>query len=583
MLLFLATALLGWTLYSLLCLLANVRRAQNIGIPYHIVPASPVNPLWILLEPVIFFFLDLLPFRFGRIHHYARRTWQFADKAQSHLRLGDAWAIATPAEVFVYICDADAILDIIARRADFVRPIELYTLLNVFGPNISTTEGADWQRHRKIVAAPFNESLNSFVWREALNQAQGMLATRTTGPFGELGEDTRTLALNVLAATGFKRSTPFQTSRAAHSQDPRSYSESLKTVMLNTFVIMLIPPAILKLPFLPRWCQRAGQAVEDFKQHMLDMFNTEKTLLEQGKPGTGTLMSSFVRESAAPNAKSTSTSPSPKTVLTLDEILGNIYVVNFAGHDTTAGTLTYTLFLLAAYPDIQQWVAEEIRTVFPDPNPDTWDYKEAYPRLKRCLALVLETVRLYPPILALPKSVASPTGTTLRLPESRRTLTLPHKTIVLPSLLAAQMHPKYWPDEPNTWNPRRWIKTAHEHEANHKDADAAQSQPATSPLAHHLAHEELMDPRAGSYLPWSAGAQVCAGRKFAQVEIVAVVAALFRGHRLRPVLEEGEGEDIERAQKRLLRTTQDSYQLLVMQMRDADGTRFVWERTGSGE
>ncbi|KAE8383847.1 cytochrome P450 [Aspergillus bertholletiae] len=554
--LLIAVALLGWTLYSVVSLVNNVRRVQKIGIPYHVIPASPVNPLWILLEPLIFFLLDFLPFQFGRINHYGRRTWQFADKAQSHMRLGDAWAIATPSEVFVYICDADAITDIIARRADFVRPIELYTLLNVFGPNVATTEGADWQRHRKIVAAPFNESMNSFVWREAITQAQGMLLTRTTaGPSGGLGADTRTLALNVLAATGFKRSTQFQSTQDAQSEDPRSYSESLKTVMLNTFVIMLIPPSVLKFPIFPSWCRRAGQAVEDFKQHMLNMFNTEKSLLDQGQPGTGTLMSSFVRES-------TVDPKSNKTVLTLDEILGNIYVINFAGHDTTAGSLTYVLFLLAAYPNIQEWIAEEIRAVFPNPDRDTWDYKEAYPQLKRCLAVVLETVRLYPPILALPKSVAPPT-TSLRLPESNRTIVLPKGTVVLPSLLAAQMHPKYWSDEPNTWNPRRWVETA------------PASSDVSTPEAQ-LAQETIMEPRAGTYLPWSAGVQVCAGRKFAQVEIVAVIASLFREHRMRPVLKDG--EDFEKAQARILKSTTDSYQLLVMQMRDPDSTQFVWER-----
>ncbi|KAB8264692.1 cytochrome P450 [Aspergillus pseudonomiae] len=557
MLLVIALALVGWTLYSVVCLVRNIRRIQKIGIPYHVIPCSPVNPLWILLEPVIFFILGLLPFEFGRITHYGRRTWQFTDKAQSHMRMGDAWAIATPNEVFVYICDADAITDIIARRADFVRPIELFTLLNVFGPNVATTEGADWQRHRKIVAAPFNESLNSFVWREALTQARSMLASRTTaGPSGGLGTDTRTLALNVLAATGFKRSTRFQSAQEAQSEDPRSYAQSLKTVMLNTFVIMLVPPTVLKLPIFPSWCRSAGQAVEDFKQHMLNMFNTEKALLDQGQPGTGTLMSSFVRES-------TVDPKSNKTVLTIDEILGNIYVINFAGHDTTAGSLTYVLFLLAAYPHIQDWIAEEIRTVFPNPDRDTWDYKEAFPRLKRCLAVVLETVRLYPPILALPKSVAPPT-TSLRLPESNRTIVLPKGTVVLPSLLAAQTHPKYWPDEPTTWNPRRWVETA------------TPSGDAATTREEQLAREEIMEPRAGAYFPWSAGVQNCAGRKFAQVEIVAAMAALFREYRMRPVLLDG--EDFEKAQARILKSTNDSYQLLVMQMRDPDSTQFVWEK-----
>lgn len=225
--------------------------------------------------------------------------------------------------------------------------------------------------------------MNSFVWREAILQAQGMLTTRVRGEVsGGLGIDSRNLALNVLAATGFKRSTPFRSTCDAEPEDPRSFAESLRTVMLNTFLIMLIPPAVLKMRLLPAWCRRAGQAVEDFKQHMLTMFKTEKALLEQGKPGTGTLMSSFVRESTGGPGSS-------KTVLTLEEILGNIYVINFAGHDTTGGTLAYVLFLLSAFPNIQDWIAEEIRIVFSNPDHNTWEYKDAFPRLKRCLAVVV--------------------------------------------------------------------------------------------------------------------------------------------------------------------------------------------------
>lgn len=85
-----------------------------------------------------------------------------------------------------------------------------------------------------------------------------------------------------------------------------------------------------------------------------------------------------------------------------------------------------------------------------------------------------------------------------------------------------------------------------------------------------------MEPRAGSYFPWSAGVQNCAGRKFAQVEIVAAMAAWFREYRVRPVREDG--EDFEKAQARILESTNDSYQLLVMQMRDPDSAKFVWER-----
>lgn len=127
LLLLCATFLLAWTLYSLGGLVQNIGRARRLGIPYHVLPASPVNPLWVVLEPVIFFILDRLPFQLGRVSYYGRRSWQFADRAQSHLRMGDAWALATPSEVFVYVCDPEAITQIISRRVDFIRPVELYS------------------------------------------------------------------------------------------------------------------------------------------------------------------------------------------------------------------------------------------------------------------------------------------------------------------------------------------------------------------------------------------------------------------------------------------------------------------------
>ncbi|OJK03599.1 hypothetical protein ASPACDRAFT_49716 [Aspergillus aculeatus ATCC 16872] len=559
----LCTAPLAWTLYSLGGLVQNVGRARRLGIPYHVLPASPVNPLWIVLEPVIFFILDRLPFQVGRVSHYGRRSWQFADRAQSHLRMGDAWALATPSEVFVYVAIPRPLLrsypvvrtlyaqwsSIVRRRRPSLPPKGMsltYThsiteLLDVFGPNVATTLGADWQRHRKIVAAPFNESLNSFVWDEAIAQAQAMLASTGPSPAGGLGADIRTLALNVLAATGFKRPQSFHSSQEAQTLESRSYSESLNLVMRDTFLIMIIPPWILRLPVFPSRCRRVGQAVEVFKQHMLTM----------GQPGTGTLMSSLIRESEV-------TRHSNRKPLTIHEILGNIYVINFAGHDTTANTMTYLMFLLAAYPDIQDWIAEEIQTVIPKTDQGNVGYKEAYPRLKRCLAVLLETVRLYPAIQALPKCVA-PAETTLHLPESNRTLVLPHGAVILPSLLAVQTHPRYWPDEPQTWHPRRWIQTL--------DTNTEQ-----------LAREKIIKPRAGTYIPWSAGVQVCAGQKFAQVETVAVLASLFREHRLRVVLQEG--EDFTAAQKRLVTKTLDTHQLLVIQMRDPDSVKFIWEYVG---
>jgi hypothetical protein len=116
----------AWVAYSALSLINNVRRARVMGVPMVIVPISPMNLLWIVVEPLVFRFLDSLPFKLGSFSRYARRGWHFHDKAASHVELGDAWALVTTRETFLHICNPDAINEIFARRQDFVRPLQFY-------------------------------------------------------------------------------------------------------------------------------------------------------------------------------------------------------------------------------------------------------------------------------------------------------------------------------------------------------------------------------------------------------------------------------------------------------------------------
>lgn len=122
----------AWVLYSSIALAKNFRRAQSMGVPLITVPVSPMNVLWIVIEPLVFRILDSLPFSFGSFGRYGRRGWHFLDKAASHLEFGDAFALVTPRETFLHICDPDAINDIFARRQDFVRPVQLYSKSSLY-------------------------------------------------------------------------------------------------------------------------------------------------------------------------------------------------------------------------------------------------------------------------------------------------------------------------------------------------------------------------------------------------------------------------------------------------------------------
>ncbi|KAM0129220.1 hypothetical protein ACHAP3_007953 [Botrytis cinerea] len=138
-------------------------------------------------------------------------------------------------------------------------------------------------------------------------------------------KDTRTLPLNVLAATGFRKSYKFRSSSEAGHDEAGSYRDALQTVLDNAILI-----------------RRVGRAAADFKKYMENVLDEESSSLKEGKAGNGTLMASLVRALGAHQkeeiASSRQTAQSPSKGLTVDEIFGDIFVINFAGHDTTANT-----------------------------------------------------------------------------------------------------------------------------------------------------------------------------------------------------------------------------------------------------
>ncbi len=66
-------------------------------------------------------------------------------------------------------------MQMMTRRNEFQKPIELYGIVDLFGKSVLTEDGANWKRHRRIVAPAFSEKSNALVWRESLTQAVSML------------------------------------------------------------------------------------------------------------------------------------------------------------------------------------------------------------------------------------------------------------------------------------------------------------------------------------------------------------------------------------------------------------------------
>ncbi|KAK2593318.1 hypothetical protein QQS21_008961 [Conoideocrella luteorostrata] len=550
----------SWAVYSWYSLFQHYCVARKVNVPLRLLPISHGNPFWMIVDrKVLRVVKRLLPWtRNSNFIRYNWRGWEVDERCKAHLEMGDVFMHVTPGGNSLHICNPDSLIEIFKRRSDFPRPLQIFELLNVFGPNLSTVEGHQWKKQRKMTATCFNERNNQLVWLETISQAADMIrywSSKTE--VRSTAEDTRTLSLHVLSRAGFGKSFSFQSQQeqqataASSSTDlAMNYRASLQLVLDNCVLIMALGTRFLAKPWLPKKLRRVHEACVSFQQYMTDLYEQEKRLNisksvnERGRDSN--LMTALVQASADTQQDSLLSSDG----LSEKEIYGNMFVFNFAGHDTTAHTLTFIFSFLAANPVVQDWLNEEILQVFGErcSREAEWDYNADFPRLKRCLAVLMETVRLYTPV-----PVAKWTGSSAQtLKVNDKTIVIPPGTMVLPSYSAIHTHPRFWGPDPLVWRPSRWI------------IDSSEG-------------EELMVPDRGTFISWSEGERSCPGKKFSQVEVVAALATVLREWKVEPV--KRHNESITDARSRLLHQIEnDSAQVLLLQMLHPERAPLVWRK-----
>jgi cytochrome P450 len=113
--------------------------------------------------------------------------------------------------MYMNCSNAEAIIQITTRRNDFQKPIEIYGIVDIFGKSVLSTEGAEWKRHRRIVAPAFSEKSNALVWKESLRQAASMLEfwmkfegnAPSDIKVKDTAKETALMTLHVISGAGF--------------------------------------------------------------------------------------------------------------------------------------------------------------------------------------------------------------------------------------------------------------------------------------------------------------------------------------------------------------------------------------------
>ncbi|KAM3413795.1 hypothetical protein BST61_g10479 [Cercospora zeina] len=534
----------------------NIAAAKQTGIPYIVLPVYPYNRAWLITHRLWLPLVDLIPsFRNSPWRPYVEPEFGWAKQYDSFRELGsDMFMLVSPGAVSVFVADPEAVAQITSRRNDFPKPIWMYRSVDLFGKSVVSTEGHVWRQHRKVTSPPFTERNNRLVWHESLRQAEGMMTgwiaaeQNDSGTVGDVATEAMRLSLHVISAAGFgvQLHWPHEGKVAIIPEGhTMTYKDALETLLHNLILIVVTPRWLLPRSPLPMH-KAANEAYVEWGKYMKEMYQVKRQEMRAGEGTEGLdLMGALIKGAGltqeslnvhvnvdTEKAKSTS----GQATLTDEDIMGNAFVFILAGHETAANTIHFSILFLAMHMASQRRLQKDLDEILGDRPSSEWDYENDMTKLfgSMCGAVMNEQLRLIPPVIGIPKTTTKDRPQTLNV--DGKQVTIPPNAYVTLSTSAVHRHPKHWPHTSEhdllEFRPERWLldptqthsHTATDDEEYIKEAglefDETDKRPDTA--------ASLFRPAKGAYLPFSEGYRSCLGRRFAQVEILAVLAVIFK-------------------------------------------------------
>ncbi|KAJ9611646.1 hypothetical protein H2200_004830 [Cladophialophora chaetospira] len=521
-------------LYRSYNLLKNYIIARSLKLPLIVLPASFDDPLWMLCRP-LFWWVEYLPLGLGDWYAYTDLGWPIPDGLKTVSKLGETFVLVTPTRN--QICTAyPGASDVIYKdNKTWIMPEPFSQVFTYYGQNVSSLNGPDWQRHRKITAPAFNDQTMRYVWEESMERTNKDLQFLVNGrcTLAEMRTDFSLLAMNVLATVGFGQETALATVPSGHRL---SLMESLGFILKNVLIMIIF--AGLKAPdfILPPMLRQLKLSVSEFRMYMEEAVLRN---LQEKKSSRPSLLQSMVNANEAEKNQQQVPSGKP-SYLTDSELYGNLFVFNLAGFETTAGTMTFALPYLALHPEMQDWITEEIDKFFTPTG--SAKYQETYPKLVRCMAFMYETLRLAghaPQMIRTPTvpaeiPIASENDDTATI----TSVTVQPNTLITAHFYALHLSPR-WGSDAHAFNPKRFIVT-------NSEGEGELATPSDKGLS-------------AMFMPWVIGPRVCPGKKFSQVEFVAVIAQILSQYRVGIDVREEKGETLEQARARLSSVLEEKY------------------------
>lgn len=363
---------------------------------------------------------------------------------------------------------------------EFPKSAFLHELLNpLLGESIFTTNGEVWKKQRELLRPSFEMTRINKVFNLMSEAVADMMERFNKYPnhaIIEVDEAMTFITADVIFRTIMSSKLDEEKGKKILNAFVTFQEQSVHTAMRRMFCF----PKWLSYVLGDRKRAKAGnvirQVLSDIIKPRYDMINN--TEFED------ILASLLLVVDADTNKR-----------FSFEEILDQVAMLFLAGHETTASSLTWTLYLLSLYPKEQEKAYEEIVQVLQGKNIEISHLRQ----FKFLTNIFKESLRLYPPVGFFAREAKKDTQVRDKLIKKGSGV------VIAPWLI--HRHEEFWTN-PHGFNPSRF-------EGEYKK---------------------------DAYLPFGVGERICIGQGFAMQEAILILANILKTYKLE--LEEGFVPDV---------------------------------------
>jgi cytochrome P450 len=385
---------------------------------------------------------------------------------------GDAVRVAVGPKTMYIFNHPDHAKHVLADNSDnYHKGIGLAQARRVLGDGLLTSEGALWRQQRKTIQPAFQHARMARQAGLVAQELDGLvrrLSSHISGEPVDVAREITGLTLGVLGRT------LLDADLSAHAAIGHAF-EAVQDQAMFEMVSLSMVPMWVPLPQQLRFRQARKQL-----QHVVDSLVAVRSASWGGSADDAlTRLIASARLESEPDVGD-------------QRLHDELVTLLLAGHETTASTLSWALYLIDRHPEVRERLRAEAVEVLGSRLPSYDDL----PRLVYAGMVVEEVLRLYPPVWILTRAAVGS--------DEVGGYHVPAGSDVLISPYTLHRHPAYWP-EPNRFDPERFAP------------GQARGRPRYA------------------YIPFGAGPRVCVGSSLGLMEATFALAQICRELRLTKV------------------------------------------------